>query len=250
MTPSARAAELITVGDRDPRPSTDALRSSQPRPPPHRPGGLPRARPADRRRPGPLRRRHRQRQRRPAQRLPAAARNAQNQVISPQEKTALKQTQLNPTDAAAWAALVIARYTTPAPAATTTRDQHLHRRGQEGARQHGADWQQLPQADQDARAQLSPFSPPAPTARSATTPTRRGLGDQSTANPNVGQGLRVSRRVRLRRQADPQGRSRLRKALTPGAEARQSTLKSEIEAAKTTPTIAPTAEPRDPRRAG
>src|SRR6266700_3024030 len=36
--------------------------------------------------------------------------NAQSQVVSQQEKAALKQTRLNPTDPAGWHALVLARW--------------------------------------------------------------------------------------------------------------------------------------------
>ena len=146
--------------------------------------------------------------------------NSQSQAISQQEKNALKQIKLNPNDAAAWGdagqrPLGRRRHR------QQLQQQHrcLQHRRQAGA---GGDHRRLAAlrvADQEARSQPRPAR--GPRVRQPRQLLRRGrrLGDRVRGRPELGARLRVPRGVRLRRQADPQGRSGARQGAHADAQA-------------------------------
>ena len=139
--------------------------------------------------------------------------NLRRQIISSAEKTALKQTQKNPSDPAAWAALETPAGRTP-PAAAPTRDhRRLHRRGQEGAGQATDAWQKY----------VSLTKSPDPTPRHLRRPRLRHAG------PVLQRGQRLGDRHR--------GRSDRRQGfecLAMTAYAAKQTRKGDLAAAKAT----------------
>ncbi len=164
--------------------------------------------------------------------------SAQRQVVSPQEKAALKQTKLTPTiptPGRRWSARA---GRAPARAATSTAPPAHLRPTASRSSTTTAGLGALPAADQEARPQ--PGNPGRRGLRPARQLSGRGrrLGDPGSGQPDRGQRLRVPCRFRLRRQADPQGRSRAGQGPHPRAQSSAAQPQDRDRAAKTTPTIA------------
>ena len=164
---------------------------------------------------------------------------AQSQALSAQEKAALKQTRLNPNDANAWASLVLARWDNAGTGSNyDSATNSFTAGGKKELANTVADWQQY----------LKLTKSPSPTLAELAARAYGSLGNysgeasaweiQSAANPNVAHGYECLAAAAYAAGQTREGDLALNKALTMVPKLSQSTVKSEIKAAKTTPAIA------------
>ena len=98
--------------------------------------------------------------------------NQQSQIISSAEKAALKQTQKNPSDPAAWAALETARYQNASSAASAPPPTRTPPTGKKELARARHAWQKYLTLSKNPAERTSRSLPPTPTLPSASTPTR------------------------------------------------------------------------------
>ena len=161
---------------------------------------------------------------------PATARAATRSGGQPAgEDGAARQTRRNPSNAAAWSALVQARWTSAgqgsnynAPPATFTAS------GKKELAAPSQAWQRYLQLTKSPT-RTWPSWPPAPTPRSATTPARPAPGrSRPPPSPSAAQGLRVPGRSAYAAKQTRKGDLALAKALTLVPKASRTTLKPQI----------------------
>lgn len=167
--------------------------------------------------------------------------NAQTQVISQQEKNALKQTKLNPNDAAAWGQLVDARW---ADAATGS-----NYNSTTGA--FSTEGKHELSATTDAwKHYVSLTKKPDPNLAELAARAYGNLGNyaaeataweiNAAAAPSSAHGFECLAASAYAAQQTRKGDLALAKALTLTPKLSRATLKSQVQAAKTSPTIAAT----------
>ncbi len=165
--------------------------------------------------------------------------NAQTQVISQQEKNALKQTKLNPNDAAAWAQLVDARW---ADAATGSNyDSTTGAFSFEGKRE-------LSGTTDAWTHYVSLVKKPNPNLAILAARAYGNLGNYASeanaweinaaADPSSAHGFECLAAAAYAAKQTRKGDLALDKALTLTPKLSRATLKSQVQAAKTSPTIA------------
>ena len=164
---------------------------------------------------------------------------AQKQALSSQEKAALKQTRLSPTDPNAWAALVLARWDN---AGTGSNYDSATNNFTAGGKK------ELANTVSDWRHYLTLTKSPSSTLAIIAARAYGSLGNysgeagaweiQSAANPTVAHGYECLAASAYAAGQTREGDLALNKALTLVPKLSRTQLKSEIQAAKTTPSIA------------
>ena len=145
--------------------------------------------------------------------------SGQKSVVSQQEKNAIKATQVSPDSAQAWANLVQARWTAAGQGANfNSSTGQFTASGLNELKLATQDWQRYLKLTKNPDPNLAVAR--RPRLRRPAELRRRGqrLGHRDARRSDRGQGLRVPRRIRLRRRADPQGRSRLDQGPHPRAQ--------------------------------
>ena len=166
--------------------------------------------------------------------------NNQSSAISQQEKTAIKETQQNPNSTAAWAALVNARWIN---ATSNTNDYN-----QSTATFTDAGKKELANTTDAWQRYLALTKNPDPNLAVLAARAYAQLGDysnsanawevQSEANPNSAKGYECLAATAYAAKQTRKGDLALAKALTLVPKLSRTTLKQEITAAKTTPSVA------------
>jgi hypothetical protein len=165
--------------------------------------------------------------------------NSQGQVVSQQEKAALKQTKLNPTDPSAWSALVSARWESASSGSDyDTATSTFTAAGEKELAATTAAWQRYVQLTKS----------PDPNVAILAARAYGSLGDyageasaweiQAAASPGVAKGYECLAASAYAAKETRVGDLALAKALSLVPKLSRATLKSEIESAKTTPSIA------------
>jgi hypothetical protein len=165
--------------------------------------------------------------------------NNQSQAISQQEKNALKETKLHPNDPAAWRALVSARYANAG--AGSNFDSATNQFSTTGKQELAATtdaWQRY----------VSLTKNPSPITALIAARAYGNLGDYASeanaweisaaATPNSAHGYACLAASAYAAKQTRKGDLALAKAMTLTPKASRATLKTQIQAAKTTPTIA------------
>ena len=162
--------------------------------------------------------------------------NSQNAAISQAEKTALKQTKANPSDPAAWGALLQARWSSAssnasAPGQFTAAGLKELQRATYAWERYSA----LAKTPDPTLAQLAAESYGA----LANYPAEASAWEvAATASPNAPHGYECLAAAAYAAKQTRKGDLALAKALSLVPKLSQSTLKQQIEAAKTTPSVA------------
>lgn len=165
----------------------------------------------------------------------------QNQVVSAQEKTALKAVKTNPNSPSAWSSLVQARW--------TTAEQNGSVNSTTGAITFTATGKKkLAQTTQAWQHYLQVTKKPDPTLAVLAARAYAGQGDyggaasawevETVASPSEAKGWECLAASAYTAKQTRKGDLALNKALSMVPKAQRTTLKSEITQAKTTPTIA------------
>jgi hypothetical protein len=165
--------------------------------------------------------------------------NQQGQVVSQAEKTALKQTRLNPTDPAGWSALVSARwesaisgndYNSTTGAFTTAGHKELVATT--------AAWQRYQQLTKQPDPNLAILAARAYGALGQYGPESDAWAIQAAADPSSAKGYECLAAAAYAAKQTRKGDLALDKALSLVPKLSRNTLKGEIQAAKTTPSVA------------
>jgi hypothetical protein len=164
--------------------------------------------------------------------------NAASQAISSQEKAALKQTQLQPTNPAGWAALVSARWGTASTSGFDTTTGTFTTSGKQELAKTVTAWQRY----------LALTKTPDPNVAILAARAYGSLGNyadeasaweiQSAANPNVAHGYECLAAAAYAAKQTRKGDLALAKALSLVPKLSRATLKTQIQSAQTTPSIA------------
>lgn len=165
--------------------------------------------------------------------------SAQSSALSAQEKAALEQTRLNPTDASAWSALVAARWESASSGSNynTTNDTFTSS-GKVKLAETVAAWQRYLQLTKAPNSTTAILAARAYGALGDYSQEAQAWGFQSAANPTVAHGYECLAASAYAAGQTREGDLALNKALTLVPKLSRTTLKSEIQAAKTTPSIA------------
>ncbi len=164
--------------------------------------------------------------------------NQQNQVISQQEKTALKQTKLNPSDPNAWAALVSARWESASGSDYNSATNTFTPAGKKELAATTAAWQRYLQLTKSPSPSLATLAAEAYAALANYPGAASAWEIESAANPSDAHGYECLAASAYAAGQTRKGDLALNKALTLVPKLSRANLKSEIQAAKTTPSIA------------
>ena len=165
--------------------------------------------------------------------------SAQSQALSSQEKAALKQTRLTPDNANAWAALVSARWENASTGSNYNSATNAFTAG--GKKELAntiADWQQYVKLTKSPSPTLAELAARAYGALGKYSGEATAWEIQSAANPGIAHGYECLAASAYAAGQTREGDLALNKALTLVPKLSRSTVKSEIQSAKTTPTIA------------
>jgi predicted Zn-dependent protease len=165
--------------------------------------------------------------------------NSQNQAISQQEKNALKQTKLNPNDAAAWGQLVNARWDDAATGSNYNSSTGVFT---------SAGKQELAASTDAWKRYVSLVNKPDPNLAQLAARAYANLGNYgaaagaweiaSAADPSSAHGFECLAVSAYAANQTRKGDLALAKALTLTPKLSRATLKTQVQAAKTTPSIA------------
>ncbi len=165
---------------------------------------------------------------------------AQSQVVSQQEKVALRQTKSHPTDPSAWSALVNARWV----AATTNAGDYNSNTGTftaAGRKQLAATtdaWQRYLQLTKSPDPQLAILAAHAYAGLADYAGEASAWEIQTLAQPNTAKGYECLAASAYAAKQTRKGDLALAKALSLTPQANRKSVSSAIEAAKTTPAVA------------
>jgi hypothetical protein len=165
--------------------------------------------------------------------------SAQGQALSAQEKVALKQTRLNPNDPNAWAALVLARWDNAGTgsnydSATNT----FTTGGKKELANTVSDWQHYLTLTKSPSSTLAELAARAYGALGNYSGEAKAWEVQAAANPGVAHGYECLAAAAYAAGQTREGDLALNKALPMVPKLSRTTVKTEIQAAKTTPSIA------------
>ncbi len=165
--------------------------------------------------------------------------NAQSQAISQQEKNALKATKLNPNDAAAWGELVSARWTDAATGSNYNSSTGTFSTGgkQELAATTDA-WQHYASLTKKPDPNLAQFAARAYGNLGNYAAEANAWEIGSAADPSSPHGFECLAAAAYAAKQTRKGDLALAKALSLTPKLSRATLKSQVQAAKTTPSIA------------
>jgi hypothetical protein len=164
---------------------------------------------------------------------------AQSQALSSQEKAALKQTRLNPNDPNAWASLVLARWDNAGTGSNyDSATNSFTAGGKKELANTIADWQQYLKLTKSPSSTLAELAARAYGSLGNYSGEASAWEIQSAANPTVAHGYECLAAASYAAGQTREGDLALTKALTLVPKLSQTTVKSEIQAAKTTPAIA------------
>lgn len=165
--------------------------------------------------------------------------SAQGQVVSQQEKAALKQTRLKPTDPSAWSALVSARW--GSASSGTDYNSNTNTFNANGKQELAATitaWERYLQLTKSPNSDLAILAARAYGALGNYPGEASAWEIQAAANPGVAKGYECLAASAYAAKQTRKGDLALTKALSLVPKLSRTTLKSEIESAKTTPTVA------------
>jgi hypothetical protein len=165
--------------------------------------------------------------------------NSQNSALSQQEKAALKQTQQNPSDPAAWAALLRARWASASSgsnynSATNT----FTASGKRELAATAAAWERYVQLTKSPDATLATLAAESYANIGNYAGAAGAWEIQAAANPTVAKGYECLAASAYAAGQTRKGDLALAKALSMVPKLSRPTLKSEIQLAKTNPSIA------------
>jgi predicted Zn-dependent protease len=165
---------------------------------------------------------------------------AQSQVVSQQEKSALRQTELHPTDPAGWAALVSARW---ASASSDSGDYNsttgvFTATGKKELAATTAAWQRYVQLIKSPDPNLAILAARAYAALGNYSGAASAWEIESLASPNEAKGYECLAVSAYAAKQTREGDLAMAKALSLTPKLSRKALQSEIEAAKTTPSVA------------
>jgi len=165
--------------------------------------------------------------------------NSQGQVVSQQEKAALKQTKLNPTDPTGWSSLVSARWESASSGSdyNSTTNTFTAAGKKELAATTDA-WQRYLRLTKSPDPNLAILAARAYGSLGEYAGEASAWEIQAAASPGVAKGFECLAASAYAAKQTRKGDLALAKALSLVPKLSRPTLKSEIEAAKTTPTIA------------
>jgi hypothetical protein len=166
--------------------------------------------------------------------------NAQSQVVSQQEKAALRQTKLAPNDPSGWASLVSARWVT---ASSNSNDFNsttgtFTGAGQKELAATTSAWQRYLQLTKAPDANLAILAARAYAAQGQYSGAASAWELQTLANPGAAKGYECLAASAYAAKQTRKGDLSLNKALSLVPKLSRTTLKSQIQAAKTTPSVA------------
>lgn len=164
---------------------------------------------------------------------------AQVQALSSQEKAALKQTRLSPNDPNAWAALVSARWDNASTGSNFDSSTNTFTAG--GKKELAATvaaWQRYLHLTKSPSSNLAELAARAYGELGNYSGETSAWAIQAAANPNVAHGYECEAASAFAANETREATLALNKALSLVPKLSRNTVKSEIEAAKTTPSIA------------
>lgn len=165
--------------------------------------------------------------------------SAQSSALSSQEKAALEQTRLNPSDPSGWQALVSARWESASSGNNyDTANDTFTAAGKQKLAQTAAAWQRYVSLTKSPNSTTAILAARAYGALGDYSEEAQAWGIQSAANPTVAHGYECLAASAYAAGQTREGDLALNKALTLVPKLSRATLKSEIESAKTTPSIA------------
>ncbi len=165
---------------------------------------------------------------------------AQSQVVSQQEKAALRQTKLNPSDPASWSALVNARWAS-ANANAADYNSSTGTYSSTGKKELVATtdaWQRYLQLTKSPDPNLAILAARAYAAVSNFSGAASAWEIQTLAEPTTAKGYECLAASAYAAQQTRKGDLALAKALSLTPQANRKTISAAIESAKTTPTVA------------
>lgn len=164
---------------------------------------------------------------------------AQNQAVTQQEKNALKQTKLEPTNPQAWANLVSARWDSASSGSNyDTSTSSFTASGKQKLAETVDAWQRYVRLTKSPNPDLAVLAAQSYGALANYSGETSAWAIQAAANPTSAKGYECEAAAAYAAQQTRTGDLALAKALTLVPKLSRKTLKTEIEAAKTTPTIA------------
>jgi hypothetical protein len=164
---------------------------------------------------------------------------AQNQALSSQEKAAIKQTQLHPSDPNAWANLVSARWDNATSASNyNSTTSTFTASGKKELTNTTTAWQRYVALTKNPNSSIAILAARAYGALGDYSGESSAWAIQAAANPGVAHGYECLAASAFAAGETREGDLALNKALPLIPKLSRATVKSEIEAAKTTPSIA------------
>ncbi len=166
--------------------------------------------------------------------------NNQSAAVSQQEKTALKQTRQNPNSAAAWAALVNARWinATSNPSDYNQSTATFTDAGKKELTNTGDAWQRYLALTKNPDANLAVLAARAYAQLGSYSNAAQAWDIQTQSNPTAAKGFECLAANAYAAKQTREGDLALGKALSLVPKLSRTTLKNEISAAKTTPSVA------------
>jgi hypothetical protein len=166
--------------------------------------------------------------------------NAQSQVVSQQEKTALRQTKLNPTSPAAWASLVQARWisATSNTADYNTSTGTFTKTGRKELAATSAAWQRYLQLTKTPDPNVALYGARAAAQLGDYSGAARAWEIQTIASPSAAKGFECLAASAYAAKQTREGDLALAKALSLVPKLSRTQLKAQITAAQTTPSVA------------
>ena len=162
--------------------------------------------------------------------------NSQGAVISQAEKTALKQTRANPSDAAAWGALLQARWSSASSNASASGQ--FTAAGRKELQGAAYAWEKYSALTKTADPALATLAAEAYGALANYPAEASAWEIEAAANPSAPHGYECLAAASYAAKETRKGDLALAKALSLVPKLSQATLKQQIEAAKTTPSVA------------
>jgi hypothetical protein len=165
--------------------------------------------------------------------------SAQSQAISAQEKTALQQTRQDPSNSAAWANLVSARWSNASTGSNYNPNTNgFTAGGRKELENTTAAWQRYTQLTKNPDPNVAILAARAYGALGQYSSEANAWEIQAAANPSAAKGYECLAAAAYAAKQTREGDLALGKALGLVPKASRATLKSEIQAAQTQPTIA------------
>jgi hypothetical protein len=165
--------------------------------------------------------------------------SAQSQAISSQEKVALKQTRLDPTSPAAWANLVSARWSNASTGSNYNPNTNsFSAGGRKELLNTTTAWQRYTQLTKNPDPNVAILAARAYGALGQYSSEANAWEIQAAANPSAAKGYECLAAAAYAAKQTREGDLALAKALSLVPKASRATLKTEIQAAQTQPTVA------------